>query len=276
MRSFATAGTLLVCAKLTGVVSGLPRTVEPIFFASLDGGMSSPTYYVDIDEDGRKSRSVLVPAYQRDPSTGRMRRETTTLRISVDPIGNEVLEDVEGNMYFDLGAENGVVVVSAETGEVYGSRYKSGAGRTVGASPAIVDKRLGNLSQLHVVREGADSGGGGQLRAFFSDEISDEEETGDNDVNKSVAADELLQEYRNARLGPDDIHHPMRKEEGRKAQDEQDVAGLYAALSKLVSEGNEISSMSSSPRVGIVKGIEKAKGERAITDADIRAGTVIK
>ena len=270
MRSFATAGTLLVCAKVIGVVSGLPTTVEPVFFASLDGGMSSPTYYVDIDEAGRKSRSVLVPAYQRDSETGIMKRETTTLRISVDPIGNEVLEDVEGNMYFDLGGGNGIVVVSAETGEVYGSKFKPGAGR-MGTSSAIVDKRLGNLSQLRVVRGDVDSSGGGELRAFFADD----EGVGNENVN-SVSADELLQEYRNARLGPENIRDPMRKEQGRKLKDEQDVAGLYAALSKLATEGSKISSMSSTPRVGVVRGIKKARGERAITDADIRAGVPIK
>ena len=116
MISGACAASLLLVSRVFST-----KEVEPVFFSSIDGATSAPRYVIDVDKDGKETRMVELPG----ASSARARRAASSssgtstsassegglkeremggvsqrLRVSVDPIGNEVFEDAEGNLYF--------------------------------------------------------------------------------------------------------------------------------------------------------------------------------
>ena len=122
--SFFSAAGLIVVGRLSALITGADKNIEPIFFGSVDGGASSPTYVVDIDKNGKETTLVEVPIKKElDQNKQNSVVDTDVLKVSVDPVGNEIFEDREGNLYFNFGDELGVLIVSAMSGDVYSSRY---------------------------------------------------------------------------------------------------------------------------------------------------------
>ena len=265
--SGACAASLLLVSRVFST-----KEVEPVFFSSIDGATSAPRYVIDVDKDGKETRMVELPG----ASSARARRAASSssgtstsassegglkeremggvsqrLRVSVDPIGNEVFEDAEGNLYFNLGAgDSSLLVVQAGTGEVSSSRYDD-AGN-------IVDSYVGNLSEMTVVKDGD------KVRAYFNSEepggggaetkngkktrgqMASGARKGDGTGGAGTPASKILEEYRASRLFQSSNRKGgarARKDAGqlmtaaeRKKKDKEDVAALFAALSKLSKE----------------------------------------
>lgn len=268
--SGACAASLLLVSRVFST-----KEIEPVFFSSIDGAASAPRYVIDVDKDGKETRMVELPG----ASSARARRAASSssgtstsassegglkgremggvsqrLRVSVDPIGNEVFEDAEGNLYFNLGAgDASLLVVQAGTGEVSSSRYDD-AGN-------IVDSYVGNLSEMTVMKDGD------KVRAYFNSEepggggadTKNRKKTrgqmasgaggarkGDGTGGAGTPASKILEEYRASRLFQSSKRNGgarARKDAGqlmtaaeRKQKDKEDVAALFAALSKLSKE----------------------------------------